>query len=1108
MRFRLPCLVIRHTSERVTVTPLDHPALALHAPSLEEALEDLTLALDDRITRAHPARVTAYASAAEAEPFTLALDLVPVWSATGSPRLAPLRLTAVRRPAQPGFVEVQVPRLDLRLWLDASRPLAEQADVVVRSALQHLDDDALLRLRGEGAETLHPLELDATPVSLNALQRKELRLDERPPAHPDDRVVDDWEPARKARAAKGPARPRTPTLHALGVALHRLARRDKLDPAWALEPLVQRLLQRVEVDRPEALVLVGESGVGKSAALSELARVMARKGGPPGRRDRPIFQLDASRLIAGDGAFGAWEAQLHRCLDEARQAKAVLYLGHIVELLDAGRSAHSDHNVAQVLGPVLAAREVTVIGEATPAAWAALQRRNQSFAAVWSPLRMEEPGEADARTILRGVAGAEAARRGIAVDDAAVLQCLALAQRFLPYGAAVGNAVTFARRLIASRRHARAARVTRDDATALFGDENGVALSLLRDDLAVDPAAVRGFLAERVRAQDHAVDRAAQVVAVIKAGLSDRRRPVAALFFAGPTGVGKTELAKALAEYLFGSRERLVRIDMGEYLTGDAVARLLGDTREAGLLPRAVRRQPFCVVLLDEVEKAHPAVFDALLGVLGEARLTDAAGRVTDFRNAVIVMTSNLGADTLRPGVGFEGHRALDPEAARAHYLAEARRFFRPELFNRLDEVVVFSALGPGAIEAITRREVGRITAREGLRRRDIALEVDDAAASLLAARGLDPRYGARPLKRTLERELVAPVAAWLADHPQSGPTRMQATAESGSLALRATALRTRTEGGRADAEAALHEAADLRAQVRRWAQSPAAVRVREGVRWFEGASRSAAFWKDRALADEAARSAQEARAVLAVLDAARRSAEASEDLAFEAWYGRDGETVTAVRAELDVVRGNIQSMATRLYLASEREVRAGTLFVTAVRGSWQHAAYMLQTYLEWARRTGVTYVPYVAEYVDPKERPENPGDSPAFAFRWRQRTWFTHEAPHPAGAALVLQEDLRCALFEGETGVHHVQDGASTGAAKVRWAPHRGAGVPVLEAIPVMLRLTPTEVIRRYQPGRMRVRDLRMAREFDLGPHHNGFDLAPVLDAWAEHRVLGDRDG
>ncbi|MFO0624443.1 MAG: hypothetical protein U0325_02410 [Polyangiales bacterium] len=391
MRFRFPCLVIRHVSERVTVTPLDHPALTLHAPTLDEALEDLTLAFDDRITRAHPARVTAYAGAAEAAPVPHGLDLVPVWSGAGSPRHAPLRLTAFRRPAHSGFVEVQVPRLDLRLWLAADRPLGEQAEAVVRATLQPLDDDALLALRNEGDEAVRTLDVDATPVALNALRRKELRLDERPPPHPDDKPDDDWELPRKARAAKGPSRPRTPTLHALGVAMHRLARRDRLDPGWALDGLVQRLLQRVELERPEAVVLVGESGVGKSAALAELARVMARRGGPAGRRDRPIFALDASRLIAGDGAFGAWEAQLHRCLEEARQAKAVLYLGHILELLDAGRSAHSDHNVAQVLGPVLAAREVTVVGEATPAAWATLQRRNQSFAAVWSPCASTSP---------------------------------------------------------------------------------------------------------------------------------------------------------------------------------------------------------------------------------------------------------------------------------------------------------------------------------------------------------------------------------------------------------------------------------------------------------------------------------------------------------------------------------------------------------------------------------------------------------------------------------------------------------------------------------------------------------------------------------------------
>ncbi len=290
----------------------------------------------------------------------------------------------------------------------------------------------------------------------------------------------------------------------------------------------------------------------------------------------------------------------------------------------------------------------------------------------------------------------------------------------------------------------------------------------------------------------------AEIVAVIKAGLADQRRPVGVLFFAGPTGVGKTELSKALAEVVFGARDRMVRLDMGEYAGGDALSRLIGDGATPGALTAAVRRQPFCVVLLDEIEKAHPVVFDALLGVLGEGRLTDAAGRFTDFRNAILIMTSNLGADTLRTRVGFsQGSGAREAEAVRQHYRAEAERFFRPELFNRIDDFIVFAPLGADVLRSIVTREVEKVSAREGVRRHNVELHVDERALDVLADHGFDPRYGARPLKRTLERELALPIATHLAARAEHGNARIDVTAEGSTSRSRPPRSRRATRGAR-----------------------------------------------------------------------------------------------------------------------------------------------------------------------------------------------------------------------------------------------------------------------------------------------------------------------
>jgi ATP-dependent Clp protease ATP-binding subunit ClpA len=445
----------------------------------------------------------------------------------------------------------------------------------------------------------------------------------------DDRDDDEWDdekPAKpKPQKKDQPKKVHTPTLLKLGVKWHQLAKEQAFPLTFGREALVQQVYAHLTMKDAEPLVLIGVSGVGKTAILQEVARKLVAS--TPGQPPRPFFHLDGSRLIAGDGFFGDWQRQTIDAFAEAHEAGALLHLGRLIDLLDAGKSAHSDDNVAQLLLPTLASRDVAVVAEATPEEWARLRDRNQSFARLFAPLTIDEPQPAETADILARIATSEGKRRDVIAEPMAIDEVRALVKRFRPYGSPVGNSVSFLRRLIdgvaepversvagqkqAARR--KAVKLTREEVVRRFSLESGVPEELLRDDLPLEPESVRAFLAARVMGQQSAVARCAQVVSVIKSNLADPTRPVATLLFAGPTGVGKTELSKALAERVFGSRDRLVRLDMGEYAGPDALARLVGDGGSDGFLATAVRRQPFSVVLLDEIEKAHPVVFDVLL---------------------------------------------------------------------------------------------------------------------------------------------------------------------------------------------------------------------------------------------------------------------------------------------------------------------------------------------------------------------------------------------------------------------------------------------------------------------------------------------------------------
>jgi ATP-dependent Clp protease ATP-binding subunit ClpA len=1142
-------LAVRHVNRRVTLTPIDFPELAVHAADLEQATEELVLALDDKISRAHPRRVVDYARPAAGDPVPVEISTVKVWNSSGE-IVAPLRISGLRAPAHRPYLEFRAPRLDLRFWLadsktDAAAFVADATELL-RAHLQLLDEDDLLALRPEGEELFLDITVEVTPLRLADLKRRELYLDERPavaaPARVEVRDVDadgdedeedrdgdededgdeewDEDPRRRrkkraGRAAKKAARRvPTPTLQRLGTPLHRLARRGELDPAFERDVLVAelrgRLVRAAEDKQPrEAVVLVGPAGAGKTAVIRELCRVLAAAPPPPagGEPPPPVYLIDGGRLIAGEGFVGDWQAQVLAVIREAREARAILCVGHLVELLDAGKSAHSEQNVAQLLLPVLGAREVSLVAEATAEEWARVEQRNASFARLWNVVRVDDPPPDVAQRILTRVAADLGRQHDLTFAADVVPEVLSLCARFRPYGALVGNATSFLRRLAWARDKSDAARlgpVGALDAVSAFAAECGVPEKLLRDDVALDPAAIRVFLETRVKGQPAAVDRVASVVSVIKANLADRKRPAAVLLFAGPTGVGKTELSKALGELVFGDRDRLVRLDMGEYGGGDGLARLIGG-EGPGQLTAAVRRQPFSVILLDEIEKAHPAVFDALLGVLGEGRLTDSRGRLTDFRSTVFVLTSNIGADTWRASAGF--YDTAGPGAAVAHYRAEVRRFFRPELYNRLDDVVVFSPLGEAEIDRIVGRELERVAAREGLRRSEVDLAVDGGGRRLLAARGVDPRYGARPLRRVIEQQLVAPVTDYLAAHPPRGAVRLTASAGDAGIALGAESLARAEAPSRAAIRRLLARAAAVRGEIGRWSRSGPMTRLRHDVALFDRESHHPAFWEDRALAEERARAVASGRELLQAFESARTLAEAAEDLAYEAYFTRRAEAVDSLDADLAAFESEQAALAERVYLSLYPRAGDVTLMVWPGRGAWADAVWLMHRYAAWVEGRGGKMAIALASPAEVQPSTPAASNAPkkklaAAPIRWKAAKALPDEDdPAPVAVALVCSGFPAVLLLAGEHGAHRFTASGTTTMVKVHFEP-RARRLQGEYRPEEWEKLIPSAEVRRvWRADKKILEDRTMSARYDISGR---WEIDELLADYLHYRVFG----
>lgn len=604
----------------------------------------------------------------------------------------------------------RVPVLGIEIFAADGAELKERLETNIRAALQR---------RGAGKslatllETLEPRSLEAGALTV--------RADLRDPSSREEKKPD-----------------KTSVLDAVSTDLTLFPPR-----AWHVQAQVAQLAAFLGGHPPQHVLLVGAAGVGKTALVQEFARRRAEFGFPA-----TCFRAtNGSRLVAGMSGFGEWQERVGEMAREAARRRAVLHLGHLHELLQSGRHSHNQQGIASFLRPYLARGEFLAIAECTPEQIPVLEREDPHLLEVFVQFRLDEPEPVRGRRILAAVAPS--------LSDAALAQLDALHRRYATTSAYPGRPLRFLKNLL--RDHAHKEPPTPAEVIAAFAHETGLPRVILDEALPLDLAETAQWFRRRVIGQPEAVEQVVALLAVVKQRLARPRKPLASLLFAGPTGVGKTELARSLAAFLFGEADRVTRFDMSEFATPAAVYRLLGGRDSEGQLTAKVREQPFSVLLFDEFEKAHPLFFDLLLPVLGEGRLTDAAGRLADFTNAVVILTSNLGAVTYQSGrLGF-ATGAIQQRDAREHFSAAVRQAMRPELFNRFDRIVPFSPLDEATVLAIADRELALIRTRDGLRLR--SFELGEGVAAHFARVGFDARYGARPLKRAVERGLLVPLA-------------------------------------------------------------------------------------------------------------------------------------------------------------------------------------------------------------------------------------------------------------------------------------------------------------------------------------------------------------
>ena len=661
-------------------------------------------------------------------------------------------------------------------------------------------------------------------VDIDALQGEVLDRIDHP--HPEG----DGEPSRTEKA-KGRQAPQL--IKKYGRNLNDMAKEDRMDPVIGRDKEIQRVIQILARRTKNNPILLGEPGVGKTAIAEGLAQRIVEGSVPYMLQDKKVVSLSLASLVAGAKYRGEFEERLKGLIDEVRQdGTIILFIDEMHTLVGAG-AAEGALDAANILKPALSRGEIQIIGATTLDEYKKHLEKDAALSRRFQTILVEEPSIEDAKKILMGLRGKYEAFHCAHIEDAAIEAAVRLSHRyitdrFLPDKAIdlMDEAASKVRmkqvaqpeklqeiraRLeklgvekeaaISAQDYERAAHIRDDEqkvkdeleeAKRRFEKRGKSRITVTADDIADVVAQWTGvpvrqiaakesdrllhmekILTRRVVGQQEAVEAVSKAIRRARAGLKDPKRPIGSFLFLGPTGVGKTELAKALSEALFGTEDAIIRFDMSEYMEKYAVSRMVGAPpgyvgyEEGGQLTDAVRRKPYSIILLDEIEKAHPDVFNVLLQVLDDGRLTDGKGRTVDFRNTVIIMTSNAGANLLKksaPALGFavgSGDEKQEAEdAAKRRVLGEVRHIFKPEFLNRIDELIVFHPLGREELSKII--DILLRDVRTRLAEKEIRLEVSPAAKNVLVEKGTDFKYGARPLKRAIQKLIEDEIAEHL----------------------------------------------------------------------------------------------------------------------------------------------------------------------------------------------------------------------------------------------------------------------------------------------------------------------------------------------------------